>query len=394
MPAPTTKPKRLNKCMNHPTFLKKNRHPLLSTESFIRQTLRLARRASGRTQTNPLVGAILTRGHGSDEAVVAVGYHRGYGDPHAEVEAIRNAKRLGYTDLSGMTLYVNLEPCCHYGKTPPCTDVIIEQKIARVVCGTKDPFPAVAGKGIRKLRRAGIAVVTGVLEKECRELNRNFFKHVQTGLPRITLKAAQTLDGKMATQSGSSKWITGERSRTLVHRMRTQYDAVCVGAGTVIADNPALTVRHARGPQPWRIIVDGKLRCPLNRAVFNDSMRHRTIVLTNRPQTNRRVIDMKRRGVIVHSFSGGSISLKRACRFLLRQHRIASILVEGGPMLHGQFLKERITDDVAIFIAPILMGRGRTSMDAYLIGRVADAIPLRDIRLRRIGRDFLVTGNL
>ncbi len=366
----------------------------MSKESFIRQTLRLARKAMGRTQTNPLVGAILTQGDGPDETVVAVGYHRKYGGPHAEVVAIRRAKRLGYSDLSAMTLYVNLEPCCHHGKTPPCTELIIAEKISRVVCGTKDPFPAVAGKGIRRLRKAGIDVEVGILENECREVNRNFFKHVQTGVPRITLKAAQTLDGKMATLSGSSKWITGKESRAIAHRLRAQYDAVCVGAGTVIKDNPALTVRYARGPQPWRVIVDGKLRSPLTCTLFSDEYRHRTIVMTNRSQKDRRVIALQQKGVTVHSFSRAPISLKHACGLLLRRHRIASILVEGGPLLHGRFLRERIVDDVVIFIAPLLMGSGRPSMDAHLTHHVSTSLALHDVRCRRIGRDFLITGNL
>ncbi len=366
----------------------------MSNDSFIRMTLRLAQKAIGRTSTNPLVGAILTIGKGTDQRVIAQGYHRRYGGPHAEVEAIRAAKKRGYDDLSEATLYVNLEPCCHIGKTPACTDLIIRERIAHVICGLQDPFPAVSGKGLKKLREAGIRVDCGFLEKEGRRVNRNFFKHIETGLPRITMKVAQTLDGNIATLKGDSKWITGEPSRKKVHRMRTHYDAVCVGAGTVIADNPSLTVRLVRGRQPWRVIVDGKLRSPLRSAVFSDSYRDQTIVLTNRKSSDPRVVRLRHQGVTVYSFPGKTVRLASALRKLVKVHHIASVLVEGGGRLHGEFLRARLVDDVAIFVSPMILGTGRPSVDAHLSKLVRHGLRVHDPRIRRIGQDILVTGNL
>lgn len=359
----------------------------------MRRTLALAERGRGKTQTNPLVGAVLTTGRGDEEAVLAEGYHRRFGGPHAEVIAIQNAHRAGQGDLSRCTLYVNLEPCCHYGKTPPCTDLLIAERIGAVVVGMQDPFPKVRGKGIRLLRDAGIRVETGILEDACRDLNRVFVKNLARKMPWVTLKTGQTLDGKIATTSGESRWITGEKSRAFVHRLRSQYDAVCVGAGTVVADNPLLSVRGRKGRQPYRVIVDGRLRSPLTSHVFLDEFRDRTILLTSVRPAHKKIATLFQRGVHVVSMPGPSIDLAAAMRKLYSGWNIATVLVEGGGHLHGECLRHRIVDDAYLFFATRILGSGRDAIQRP-VHRLRDAIPLRQTTVRSVGEDWMLYGRL
>jgi diaminohydroxyphosphoribosylaminopyrimidine deaminase/5-amino-6-(5-phosphoribosylamino)uracil reductase len=363
---------------------------MIDHENFIRQTLKLARKGIGKTATNPLVGAVLV--HRSDGAIISIGYHTGFGEPHAEVEAIRRAKRLGFTDLSDTILYVNLEPCCHHGKTPPCTDLIIAEKIPHVVFGTKDPFPAVSGKGARILQNAGLKVEYGILAEECETLNKVFFKNVRSGLPWITLKMAQSLDGKIATVSGDSKWISSEASRKYVHILRSQYDAVLVGATTVIKDDPQLNVRLVKGRDPKPIVLDGRLRLPLTAKVLKNG----AIVLTLKNSNRKKIEQLKRSGVTVYEFpqKKNGIDLKSAMRKLLKEQRISSILVEGGASVHGEFLKERLADDLIVFIAPKLIGHGLSSVGAKLAGTIKRALRAESMEVKKISGDLMITARL
>ena len=232
-----------------------------------------------------MVGAIVV---GPDGTVLGKGAHEEYGGPHAEVEAVRSAKnQYGTSVLQDATLYVTLEPCCHHGKTPPCTNLILEKNIPRVVVGTIDPFPSAQGQGIRQLREQGVAVELGVCEHACRRLNEAFFHHVETGRPLVTLKLAQTVDGRVATSTGDSQWITGPEARTLVHQWRAELDGVLVGTGTARSDDPRLTVRHVDGPQPLRLVLDREGTLPPDRTLFSDDAAGRTLAVigeeTDRP---------------------------------------------------------------------------------------------------------------
>ncbi len=364
----------------------------MNNEYYIKQTLRLAQKAIGRTRTNPMVGAVLTVMNEGIEEVIGRGYHHGYGRPHAEVEAVKNAHRRGFTDLRSAKLYVNLEPCCHYGKTPPCTELILREKIPHVVVGTLDPNPKVAGQGVAILKKNGVQVEVGFLEKECRELNRAFFKIHKDNQPWVTVKIAQTLDGKIARPDGHSKWITCETSRQTVHRMRAEYDAVLIGAGTVIQDNPALTVRLVKGRQPCRILVDGGLRSPLSSLVFNDEWKHQTIVLTAKRASARKIIQLEKRSVTVWRFADSErVPLKHALKLLLAEHQIASVLVEGGADIFGQFLSQRLADDFLIFTAPKFFGNGLPAFEVPIKGLLS-GIKVADMQSENSGADILIKG--
>ena len=317
------------------------------------ECLSLAARGAGHVSPNPLVGCVVVkRGR-----VIGRGFHRKFGGPHAEVNAIRSV----HESVRGATLYVNLEPCHVYGKTPPCTDLIIKSGIAHVVVGMKDPNPLIYGRGIRKLRRAGIRVTVGILERECRTINEFFSRFVTTGLPFVTLKIAQSLDGKI----GGSKrgWITGRTSRKLVHMLRSRYDAVLVGAGTVVKDNPRLTVRHIRGRNPVRIVLDGKFRVSERSAVFRKSAGARTILISDAMYVRRHAgksSRLRRKGVEILELKGrgnGRIPLRTVLKEV-GSRGIASILVEGGASIFSAFLREDLCDKLLVFVAPKIIGKG------------------------------------
>ena len=226
-------------------------------EFYMKEALRLARRGLGKTSPNPMVGAVIVR----DGNIIGKGHHRRYGGPHAEVEAIRDAQG----DINGATMYVTLEPCCHYKKkTPPCLDLLLQYDLKKVVIGTLDPNPVVDGKSVEALRQRGIETISGVLGEECEKLNEVFFKWIRKGMPFVTLKLAQTIDGRIATDTGDARWISSEKSRKLAHKLRGTHDVVLIGVGTVMADNPQLTVRNVKGRNPQRIIVDSNLKIPLD----------------------------------------------------------------------------------------------------------------------------------
>lgn len=327
---------------------------MTKNEKYMMRCLALASKGSGNVSPNPLVGCVIVK----NDKIIAEGYHKKYGSFHAERNAINNAIKKGI-NLKGSTLYVNLEPCAHFGKTPPCVDLIIENKIKRVVVGVKDPYYLVAGKSIRKLNQRGIKVLVGVLEDESRELNKFFFKYVATGLPYIMLKAAQTIDGKITDRNYKSKWISSEESRKFVHKLRTTYDAVLVGKNTVERDNPELTVRKAEGRNPFRIIIDKNLKLSLNKKVFSDRHTNKTIVLTTK-SADKKIVDAlnkKSVKVVFCKVKNGVVDLKDALKRIAKLG-INSIIAEGGAKTYSEFLRLNLVDEFMIFIAPKIMGEG------------------------------------
>ena len=353
-------------------------------ERLMRIALDLAQKGEGETNPNPIVGAVVVKGG----RIVGRGYHHRFGGPHAEVFALDEAGDAA----SGATLYVTLEPCVHHGKTPPCTERIIAAKIARVIIACRDPNPLVNGHGIEKIRAAGIEVTEGVLEEEARRANEIFFKFITTGRPFVQLKLAESLDGKIATRAGDAKWISGADSRTEVHRLRRRFAAVLVGVGTVIADDPRLTVRHVTGKDPLRIVLDGHGRVPLNAQMFSAEGRMIAVTAT---MAREKEETLRSLGAEVWRLpeKGGCVNLSA---FLQRlgEENIDSLLVEGGGETAAAFLAADLIDKVAFFIAPILIG-GRDAIPA--IGgagaeQISEALHLKQIEIERIGEDLLVTG--
>jgi diaminohydroxyphosphoribosylaminopyrimidine deaminase/5-amino-6-(5-phosphoribosylamino)uracil reductase len=323
-------------------------------EDFISRCLELATKGAGYVSPNPMVGCVIVK----NGKIISEGYHKQFGASHAEVNAINSAKA-GGINLRGSALYVNLEPCSHYGKTPPCTDEIIKNKIKEVCIGTKDPNPLVAGKGIKKLKKNGIKVTVGVLEDKCRETNKFYFKHIKQGLPYITLKAAQTLDGKIADLSGKSKWISSIESRKLVHELRSTYDAVLAGKNTVEHDNPELTVRHVKGRNPYRIVIDKDLAINLNNKLFSDKYTDKTIIIASKEPDEflSHILEQRKIKVIKAKTKGGLIDIKDAMKKIAHLG-IASVLIEGGAFTFTEFLRQKSADEIIIFISPKLMGKG------------------------------------
>ncbi|MCU0424649.1 MAG: bifunctional diaminohydroxyphosphoribosylaminopyrimidine deaminase/5-amino-6-(5-phosphoribosylamino)uracil reductase RibD [Candidatus Kapabacteria bacterium] len=331
----------------------------MTDEQAMRRALDLAMNGTGKVSPNPRVGAVIV--HNGE--IIGEGWHHEFGGPHAEVEAIRNSTRA----VEGATLYVNLEPCNHFGKTPPCTNLLIEKKFQRVVIGMNDPNPEVSGQGIAQLREAGIEVTTGVLEEDAQWINRFFTKYITTGQPYIIAKIAQSMDGCIATVYGQSKWITGEESRKVTHALRAEVDAVLVGAVTVAKDDPELTVRLVEGRNPKRVILDSELAMSLKSKVFSEEDRHNTFVFcTPAAMAKQKATALKISGVNVFpagSGTGDYLSL-RAILEQLASKNVASILVEGGSRVFSSFAQENLIDELHIFTAPILVGSGLHSFSS------------------------------
>ena len=351
-------------------------------QKWMRLALKLARKGIGKTSPNPNVGAVIVK----DGRLIGKGYHRQFGGPHAEVFALKEAGQAA----RGATLYVTLEPCSHYGKTPPCVDRIIEAGLHRVVIATADPNPLVNGQGIQKLRKAGIAVTEGVENDKARQLNEPFFKFMKTGLPFVTLKVAQTLDGKIATPTGDSRWVSGKESRKLVHRWRAQMDAVLVGIGTVLRDDPELTVRLVKGRNPRRIILDPDLRMPLPAKVVSDLEASGTILFTT-SEDQKKIEQLRERGVTIiwaEKNATGEFDLGAVLKKLAGL-QIISILVEGGSSVFSSFLKQKVFDRLAIFQAHKIAGAGLGPFNGIKFQKMAEAIPLKFQKQRRVGEDWL-----
>jgi len=359
-------------------------------EFFMRLALEEAARGVGRTSPNPAVGAVLVRAG----RIVGRGYHRKAGAPHAEVMAIQSAGQRA----RGADLYTTLEPCDHFGRTPPCTRAILQAGIRRVFCGSSDPNPLVNGRGVARLRRHGVEVRTGILEEEADALNRPFFKHVTTGMPFVTLKAAVTLDGKLATATGDSRWVTGEEARARVHRLRDRVDAILVGANTVRKDDPRLTTRlpgGERGKDAVRVVVDSRLSLPPGRKVFA-RRGQRTIVATLAPEGSRKARSLSERGVEVWHLpsKGGRVALRPLLRRLAGAG-MTHVLCEGGAELFSSLVRERLADELWLFLAPKLVGASGLSWLGELgVARMGRALDLGEVSAERCGRDLLVRAPL
>ncbi len=353
---------------------------------FMRKALRLAARGAGKTSPNPLVGAVLAKGG----AVIGQGFHEVLGGAHAEVNAIADAGGMA----RGATLYVTLEPCNHHGLTPPCTKAVLEAGVSRVVCGMTDPNPDVAGGGTAHLERLGVEVASGVLEKECRALNQPFIKYVTTHLPYVRLKAAATLDGYIAGSTGDSKWITNERSRRFGHQLRSLSDAVLVGSGTLMADDPLLTAR-LRGAcrQPVRIVLDSDLKVPLqSRLVLSAKESPVWVVCADSAPSGHEaaLIDA---GVSVIRAAGGQSGLDlRQVLEELGKRRISSLLAEGGGKVLGSFIDEALADEFYFFYAPRILAGGVGMVSGRSRQKIADSVPVFGIKTRNIDGDLLVSG--
>ena len=359
----------------------------MSTDAvFMQRAVDLAVQAQGRTSPNPVVGAVIVRGR----RVIGEGFHRRAGRPHAEIEALRNATG----DVRGATVYVNLEPCSHFGRTPPCANALIEAGVARVVVGMADPNPRVRGRGIRRLRRAGIAVTTGILKEVCQRVNEDFAVTIQTGKPFVTLKLAASLDGRIAAASGDARWISGNRSRRKVHELRNHVDAILVGAETVKADDPQLTCRIRGGRDPLRVILDGRLSINPKAQICRQASKAATLIATTRHAARARGEAFVQQGVEVLPFSGkqGRISLKPVLH-TLAQRGAKHVLIEGGGHVAATALSEGVVDKVLLFYGSLLLGGdGRAMVAPFGVTRVAEGIKLHTIQLDRLGDDVVVSG--
>lgn len=358
-------------------------------QHYMQLALELAARAMGCTSPNPMVGAVVVK----DGRIVGRGYHARAGTPHAEIHALREAGELA----AGSVLYVTLEPCCHHGRTGPCTDAIIKARVGRVVLAMTDPNPLVAGHGVQRLQKAGIQVICGVLEEDARRLNEVFIKYITTQLPFVVLKTAMSLDGKIATTSGESQWITGQPAREYVHRLRNIYDAILVGVGTVLADDPSLTTRlpEGGGKDPVRIVLDSKARTPVTARVITQTSPAPTIIVTapNAPAEN--LLRLKEAGAqVIEIPSGkGGIDLALLLKELGRRE-ISSLLVEGGAGVNGSFVAGNLVDKFYWFVAPKLIGGAGAPgpVGDPGIAALRDAISLKNIKLNRYGEDICIEG--
>lgn len=356
-------------------------------DQYMRMALNLAKKGKGWTSPNPLVGAVIVK----NGKVIGQGYHQKYGQAHAEVNAIESAKE----DVAGATLYVTLEPCFHFGKTPPCSNLLVDKKIKRVVVGTLDPNPLVARKGIEKLRSNGVEVVTGVLEEECQKLNEIFMKFIVTKEPFVFMKNAMSLDGKTATVTDESQWISGETSRRQVHSLRHELSGIMVGVETVIKDNPRLTSRITNSRNPIRIVVDSQLRIPSTSKVLTQQDEAKTIVATTRRARKEKIDMLKQMGieVIVTKEKHGRVHLRELMN-ILGARGIDSILLEGGATLNFSALEEGIVDKIQFYIAPKIIGgkEAKTAVEGAGIHSLKNVFQIERMTAVMVGEDLFVEG--
>jgi diaminohydroxyphosphoribosylaminopyrimidine deaminase / 5-amino-6-(5-phosphoribosylamino)uracil reductase len=350
---------------------------------YMNLALTLAKGTLGQTTPNPVVGAVIVK----DNQIIGMGAHLKAGEPHAEVHAIRIAG----DKAKDATLYVTLEPCSHFGKTPPCSNLVIKTGIKKVFVATTDPNPQVAGRGIEMMRQAGIQVEVGLLQQEAQDLNKVFFYNIQTGLPFVTLKYAVSLDGKTATATGESKWITGEAARKDVHQFRHIHDAIVVGVNTVIKDNPTLTTRlPSGGKNPIRIILDTKLRTPIDANIITDNQAPTWIITGGEVDENREAV-FRKAGIEIIKMDNSLICIKDMLE-VLGQRGISSVFVEGGAEVHGSFLKEKAFQQIIAYIAPKLIGGklAPSSVGGEGIPNMSDVVDLTFRHVDIIGSDIRV----
>ena len=361
------------------------------------RAIELARRGTGAVRPNPVVGAVVARG----EEILGEGWHREYGGAHAEVNAI---EACGLADLSGATLYVSLEPCCHEGKTPPCTDAILQAGIGRVVVASDDPTEKASGRGLGILRDEGVEVLMadGELATSARLLNQAFRKHARSGRPWVRFKSAMTLDGKVATRTGDSKWISGEASRELAHRWRASVDAVVVGIGTALADDPQLTARPEGIPaelsrQPRRVVFDTLARLPLSSQLVGAASEMPLTVVVSRAAPRADTDSLEAAGVQVMVATGENEPARvRSALDQLGAEGIASVLLEGGPHLAGAFLDAEEIDEIRLFLAPLLLGgsSARDPLEGGGVEHISEAVRALTFDCEQLGDDILVTARL
>lgn len=355
---------------------------------FMERAVWIAKRGAGWTNPNPMVGAVIVK----EGEIIGEGWHERIGGLHAERNALKNCKK----DPEGADLYVTLEPCCHYGKTPPCTDAIIRSGIKRVYIGCLDPNPKVAGKGAAILKENEIEVMTGIMEKECRELNDVFFYYIQHDMPYVALKYAMTLDGKIATRTGESKWITGDEARRHTHRLRHRYAAIMAGIGTVIADDPMLNARIEHASQPVRVICDSRLRIPETAKVVETAKEIPTIIAMCSGEYGK-IQRLEKAGCRVWKMpeENGHVSFKAVLREL-RKQEIDSVLIEGGGVLNEAVVKSGCVNYVHAYIAPKIIGgeSAKTPVEGEGIAKLTDALTLEHMKIKKIGEDALLEGKV
>lgn len=356
-------------------------------EHYMKMALSFAMRGTGSVSPNPRIGCVIVDYSVEGGRLVSWGYHKRFGGPHAEVEALKKAGK----DARGCTVYVNLEPCCHTGKTPPCCDALIKAGVSRVVSGTLDPNPLVGGGGKQVLEAAGIEVINGVLEDECRWLNRGFIRNMTLGRPWVTVKAAISLDGDIALGSGESKWISGPLSRKRAHLMRAENDAVMVGVGTVLSDDPMLTVRDVDGKSPIKVVVDRNLDTPPDAKILDHGG---CIFFVGPSPDDERVNQLTRRGAKIVRETVDSDDRIPIDRILheLKNLGVNQLLVEGGGKLIGSFIGACLVDEYSLFIAPKVLGDGLRMSDNIVFRHMEETVSMKQVSLRRIGDDIWFEG--
>lgn len=359
--------------------------------------LEIAEWGAGYVSPNPMVGCVIVSKEGKK---IGQGYHERHGQAHAEVNAVDAVK--DKSKLKGATVYVTLEPCSHQGKTPPCSAMLKELPVTRVVVAMKDSTPKVNGKGIKELRGSGISVEVGLMKDEAEKLNEFFLHHQLYNRPFVTLKVAQTLDGYIAAPDGDAEWISGEESRAKVHEWRSKYDAVMVGRNTALIDNPRLTVRHIKGRQPRRIVLDGPLELPKDLNLFSDQYEEKTIIVTHNkeklesegdPMLAMLQSDYFRGSTICVPEKEGHVDLNEMMKKLAAEN-ITSILVEPGQSLGSALLREKLVDKIECFIAPKILGGGTKSFIGVGIQRMNEILDLHDVSWQKVGDDMLITAYL
>lgn len=356
-------------------------------EFYMKRALELSLKGVGKTSPNPLVGAVIVK----NGKIIGEGFHEYYGGPHAEVNAINNA----IDDVEGATIYVTLEPCSHYGKTPPCADLLVRKKISKAVIAMIDPNPKVAGRGLEILSQNSIEVVTGVLEEEAKKVNEIFIKYIQERRPFCILKTAMTMDGKIATKTGESMWITNEKSRHYVHEIRNRVSGIMVGINTVINDNPSLTTRlNNRGSDAVRIIVDSSLKIPLSSKALMINSPKKTIIATTANADKyklKQLREMENVQVVIVPLKNSKVDLEYLFDWL-GDEGIDSVLVEGGSTLNFSILKSKLADKVVTFIAPKIVGgkESKTPVGGEGFEKLSDAILLRDLKITTFDEDLMI----
>jgi diaminohydroxyphosphoribosylaminopyrimidine deaminase/5-amino-6-(5-phosphoribosylamino)uracil reductase len=360
----------------------------MSDEYYMRQALRLARKGEGRVSPNPMVGAVIVR----DDRIIAEGYHRCCGENHAEINAIENATEA----VAGAVFYITLEPCSHFGRTSPCVDALLACRPGRVVVGTTDPNPLVSGKGIQTLEQHGIETKIGVLAEACCRLNEVFIKYIRTGLPFVTVKFAETLDGRIATATGHSRWISSPPSLRFAHRLRRVHDAILIGADTILMDDPELTCRLVRGRNPLRIVIDSQLRTSPEASIFKEQKDAPTIVATTRRAADERRRPFEEKGIEVLEIGedrAGRVDL-RMLLTVLGKREISSLLVEGGAAVITAFLREKLVDRLVVILAPKIVGEGLNAVGDLGIRQMDDALRLSFRRIARRGDDLILDARI